>query len=50
MLEKQERNSALLIEDDKACQRVMSIFLQKLAYEVTLVDEGEKALKMVQDI
>jgi len=40
---------ALLIEDDEACQRIMTHFLQKLDYKVDLVDEGQKAVKMVQN-
>lgn len=46
---KNNLNYALLMEDDKACQRVMTHFLQQLNYEVDLADEGEKALKMAQD-
>jgi len=38
----------LLIEDDKACQRIMTHFLQELDYKIDLVDEGQKAVKMVQ--
>lgn len=49
--EKQRINSehALLIEDDEACQRVMTHFLKQLNYEVDLADEGEKAVKMAED-
>lgn len=48
--EEQNINSkyALLIEDDKACQRIMTNFLQELDYKIDLVDEGPKAVKMVQ--
>lgn len=49
--EKQKINSkhALLIEDDKACQIIMTHSLQELNYEVDLADEGQKAVKMAQD-
>jgi len=45
----QEKQNVLLIEDDEACQRIMTHFLQKLDYKVDLVDEGQKAVKMVQN-
>jgi DNA-binding response OmpR family regulator len=49
--EKQKINpqDALLMEDDKACQIIMTHFLQQLNYEVDLADEGQKAMKMAQD-
>ncbi|HEY2566747.1 MAG TPA: response regulator [Candidatus Aquirickettsiella sp.] len=49
--EKQKINPqhALLIEDNEACQRIMTHSLQQLNYEVDLADEGEKAVKMAQD-
>ncbi|TLY47040.1 MAG: response regulator [Gammaproteobacteria bacterium] len=40
---------ALLIEDNKPCQIIMTHFLQQLNYKVDLVDEGQKAVKMAQD-
>ena len=39
---------ALLVEDYEACQRVMSIFLQKLGYHVDLVDDSLTAIQTVQ--
>ncbi|HKO75844.1 MAG TPA: response regulator, partial [Flavobacterium sp.] len=39
---------ALLVEDYEACQRVMSIFLQKLGYHVDLVDDSLTAIQKVQ--
>lgn len=36
---------ALLMEDYEACQRIMSIYLQKLGYQVDLVDDGLKAIQ-----
>jgi DNA-binding response OmpR family regulator len=49
--EKQKINPqhALLIEDNEACQRIMTHFLQQLNYEIDLANEGEKAVKMAQD-
>lgn len=42
-------NHGLLMEDDEACQRIMTRFLQQLNYEVDLADEGEKAIQLAQD-
>ena len=50
--QKQEINiikRALLVEDYEACQRVMSIFLQKLGYQVDLVDDSFTAIQKVQN-
>jgi DNA-binding response OmpR family regulator len=49
--EKQKANPehALLIEDDEACQIIMTHFLQQLNYEIDLANEVEKAVKMAQD-
>lgn len=49
--EEQKINSkyALLVEDDEACQIIMTHSLQELNYKVDLVDEGKEAVKMTQD-
>lgn len=36
---------ALLMEDDEACQRFMTCYLQKLGYQVDLVDDGVNAIQ-----
>ncbi len=37
----------LFIEDDKACQRFMTCYLQELGYQVELVDDGNKAIQHI---
>jgi two-component system aerobic respiration control sensor histidine kinase ArcB len=40
-------NRALLVEDYKACQRIMTIFLQQLGYQVDLAADGKTAMQKV---
>lgn len=49
--QKQDNNivkHALLVEDYAACQRIMSIYLQKLGYRVDLVDDSLTAIQNIQ--
>lgn len=39
---------ALLVEDYEACQRIMSINLQKLGYQVDLVADGSTAIQKIR--
>lgn len=38
---------ALLMEDDEACQKIMTNYLQKLGYQVDLIDDGIKAIQFI---
>ncbi|HEY2566937.1 MAG TPA: response regulator [Candidatus Aquirickettsiella sp.] len=46
---KTDSERALLVEDYEACRKIMHYFLTNLDYEVELTDDGEEAVKMVQD-